>query len=490
MDRPADVFDRVHEWEALERFAEDDSPGATLGVVSGRRRQGKSYLLEAACEQTDGFYFQATEATATESLRLLGRQLADHIGAPVPLALDGWPAAIDALLRLGERRPTLVVLDEFPYLLKPAPELPSVIQAAFGPRRRQRMTSRTRLVLCGSALAIMGKLLSGSAPLRGRSGMELTVATFDYRLARQFWGIGDPRLAVLTNAVVGGTPAYRREYVRGDTPRSVEDFDAWIVRAVLDPASPLLKEARYLLSEEPDLRDLSLYHSVLAAVAEGNSTRGGIAGYIGRKTTDIAHPLAVLEDAGFLVRQEDLFRERRPTWRIAEPLVSFYHAIMRPRWAQLERPGRARAVWRGAQETFRARIVGPHFEYLCRTWASSFASSETFGSEQVGEVGPGTVNDAPRRRQHEIDVAVLSPADRSRRRLLSLGEAKWGDVMGVGHLERLRGICDLLSATGTFDTRATRLACYSGVGFTPELRAAASRDDVVLVDLERLYAGE
>lgn len=62
--------------------------------------------------------------------------------------------------------------------------------------------------------------------------------------------------------------------------------------------------------------------------------------------------------------------------------------------------------------------------------------------------------------------------------------------MGVGHLERLRGICDLLSATGTFNTRATRLACYSGVGFTPELRAAASRDDVVLVDLERLYAGE
>lgn len=64
--RPADMFDRAWEWDALVRFCTDASPGATLGVVSGRRRQGKSYLLEALCSATDGFYFVATEA---ESLR-------------------------------------------------------------------------------------------------------------------------------------------------------------------------------------------------------------------------------------------------------------------------------------------------------------------------------------------------------------------------------------------------------------------------------------
>jgi hypothetical protein len=54
--KPAEVFDRDYEWAALERFISDQQPGATLGVVSGRRRQGKTYLLEAACQTAGGFY--------------------------------------------------------------------------------------------------------------------------------------------------------------------------------------------------------------------------------------------------------------------------------------------------------------------------------------------------------------------------------------------------------------------------------------------------
>jgi hypothetical protein len=84
-----------------------------------------------------------------------------------------------------------VVLDEFPYLVKASPELPSAVQAAFGPRRPRRLDSRTRLVLCGSALSVMGRLLAGSAPLRGRAGLELVVPTLDFRLAPGRLGAGD-----------------------------------------------------------------------------------------------------------------------------------------------------------------------------------------------------------------------------------------------------------------------------------------------------------
>lgn len=133
--------------------------------------------------------------------------------------------------------------------------------------------------MCGSALTFMGKLLSGSAPLRGRAGLELLVQPLDYRLAADFWGISDPQLAVRVHSVVGGTPAYRREFARNDTPAGPADFDAWVVRTILNPETPLFREGRYLLAEGPDLRDAGLYHSVLAAVAEGNGSRGGIAAY-------------------------------------------------------------------------------------------------------------------------------------------------------------------------------------------------------------------
>ncbi|WP_322756153.1 ATP-binding protein [Frankia sp. Cas3] len=489
MRRPDDMFDREAEWASLSRFATDDTPGATLGVVTGRRRQGKSFLLEAVCEQTGGLYFQATEATAAESLRRFGAHLSEHVGALAPLAFAGWDEAVDALLRLGAAGPATVVLDEFPYLMKVAPDLPSVLQAAFGPRRPRRTGSRTRLVLCGSALSVMGRLLAGSAPLRGRATLELAVPTLDFRLAREFWEVDDPRLAVLLHAVVGGTPAYR-DFLRGEPPATVDGFDDWVVRAVLDPSSPLFREARYLLSEEPDLRDSALYSSVLAAVAGGATTRGGIASYVGRASADLAHPLTVLTDSGFLLRADDILRDRRPVWRVAEPLVAFYYALMRPVFAQLERRGRAARVWPALRPMFTSQVLGPHFEQMCRTWVTDFATPATLGVDLLGDVGHGTIHDHAGRASLELDVVALGAADGRRRRVVALGEAKWGTTLGTEHLNRLELARELIAATRDLDTERTRLLFFSAAGFSDDLRARATADPrVVLVDLDRLYHG-
>ncbi|GGK58140.1 hypothetical protein Ppa06_16580 [Planomonospora parontospora subsp. parontospora] len=131
------------------------------------------------------------------------------------------------------------------------------------------------------------------------------------------------------HAIVGGTPAYRDEFTAGDLPAALEDFDGWVVRTVLNRRTSLFREGRYLLAEEADIRDPALYHSVLAAVAEGNGTWGGIAGHIGYKSSDIAHPINVLEDCGLLAKEKDAFKSASQ-YRITEPLISFYQAVMRP----------------------------------------------------------------------------------------------------------------------------------------------------------------
>jgi AAA+ ATPase superfamily predicted ATPase len=486
MEKPARMFDRDHEWSTLTRFAVDDQPGAMLGVVSGRRRQGKTFLLDALCRATGGFYFGAVEETETESLRRIGTALTDFLNLPVPFRPTDWYEVVDALLALGRERPVPVVLDEFPYLVKASPALPSIIQQAYGPLRDERVESRTRLLLCGSALSVMGGLLSGNAPLRGRASLELVVRTLDHRLSEQFWGITDHRLAVQVNSVVGGTPAYRRELARNDVPAGLEDFDDWVVRTVLSAESPLFREARYLLAEEPDLRDSALYHAVLAGVAAGNASRGGIANYLGRKSSDLAHPLDVLEDAGLLVRDADVFRDKRSTYRIAEPLITFYHAVMRPVWDQLERPGFAQRVWDGSQRRFVSNVLGPRFEEICREWALFYADDGVFG-ELPARVGHGVVSDPGQRTTHEVDVAVIGTGDRGKPPLLAIGEVKWGDVMGVGHLERLRHVASVLRRNDRYDTSRIRLLCFSAAGFMPELHDAERAGDVVLVGLDRLY---
>jgi len=486
--KPIEMFDRDDEWHDLARFAVDDAAGATLGVVSGRRRQGKTMLLYALAQATNGLYFAATEATEADSLRRLGQVIAAHVGAPAPLQLGSWEQAIDVLLDIGRDRPTVAVLDEFPYLALASRALPSVIQHALTPGRPERVTSRTRLLLCGSAMSFMGGLLSGAAPLRGRAGLELPVAPLNYRLAARFWELDDPRLAVLVHAILGGTPAYRREYVRDDSPSSLADFDSWVARTVLSPTSPLFREARYLLAEDPGLRDPTLYHSVLAAVAEGNTTRGGIAGYIGRKSTDLQHPLTVLEDAGLLARDADPLRSGRSNYRITEPLITFYQAIMRSTWTRLERRQGAQ-VWRSVRQRFESAVLGPHFEQLCRTWVAEFAAPETLGGIPA-TVGHGAINDAAGRTSHEVDIMALGDPDGGPRPVLALGEVKWGEPMGVAHLNRLHHIRSLLEHRHDVDAAGAKLLCASGAGFTPELHTAADAGEVILLDLDRLYRGE
>lgn len=257
------------------------------------------------------------------------------------------------------------------------------------------------------------------------------------------------------------------------------DFEDWLLRTVLNSGSPLMREARYLLEEEMDVRDTALYHSVLAAVAAGNNTRGGIANYVGRKSTDIGHHLVVLEDSGLLRVQADIFRSRRSDYRIAEPLITFYEVVMRSQWGLVE-SGRADTVWRTSGPKFSSQIIGPHFEQLCRDFAL-WADPELYG-ELPGEIGSGVVADPSRRSQIEVDVVVMGATSPGQRKnILSLGEVKWGEVMGRRHVERLERAKQLLSRD--YDTSETKLACYSGAGFEPGLDP-----DVLTIGLEQLYA--
>lgn len=476
--KPEHVFDRDAEWAALTRFAESESSAVRLGVVSGRRRQGKTFLLDALAQQTGGFYFVGAEETEREALNRLGRALGTRAGIGGQIQLASWDEAIDQLYATVPEG--LIIIDELPYLLAVNPAVASLLQSALDPGGVARR-GKAKLLVCGSAMSVMGGLLAANAPLRGRASLELIVRPMDYRTAARFWELADqPETAFLVHSVVGGTPAYRNEFVDSDRPSDREDFDNWVVRTVLNPTVPLFREARYLLAEETGARDAALYNAVLSAIALGNNTRGGIAGYLERPSTHIAHPLTVLEDSGLVVKEPDAFRTGRSAYVIAEPLITFYAAVMRRNWSLLER-GMAEQAWAAGRQTFASQVLGPHFEMLCREYALEI-STVLFG-QLPGSVSAGTVADPSQRSQIQIDVAVLSPDGA----VISLGEAKWQRQMGITHLQRLRRAKELLGAKG-LDVSRTVLACYSASGFSDDLRAlAAVVPDVRLIGLDEIY---
>jgi hypothetical protein len=139
----------------------------------------------------------------------------------------------------------------------------------------------------------------------------------------------------------------------------------------------------------------------------------------------------------------------------------------------------------GAQSApVREQRPDPHFERVCREWAL-YSADDRFG-DWAAQVTAGTVNDPQNKTMHQIDVAVLGHADGARPPLLAIGEAKWNEQMGMGHIERLHGIRDLLARSQKFDTSRTRLACFSAAGFTDDLKRSRP-GDVDLISLEDLY---
>ncbi len=383
LPKPAELFDRDAEWSDLATFATSDRLGATLAVVYGRRRQGKTLLLELLAEQTGGFMVSGLEQSSAQNLEAVGRAYAAHAGLQVPVAFRTWEEVVDALFALGEDgRPATVVLDELPYLQKTAPEIPSLIQRALSPRGTARRQSRTRLVLCGSAFSVMAGLLTGTAPLRGRATREILVSPFDFREAAAFWGVLDqPDLAIRLHALVGGTPAYR-DFCDGDLPDHPDALDPWVARQLLNPSSAFFREGRSLLAEEPEMNDLGLYSSVLGAIAAGRIRRSQIADAVGRKETALAHPLSVLREARLVYRQADAIRANRPTFHISEPMLRLHQLVVAPNEARLARR-QGTQVWAELADTVQARIYGPHFEELARQWTAHYASPRLSAARPV-----------------------------------------------------------------------------------------------------------
>lgn len=487
VERPGDLFDREAEWADLAGFSQARGRGVDIGIVHGRRRQGKSYLLRRLCAATGGLYVLALEEERVPALARLAGELGTGLGLGAgQLQFGDWEGALRAALGLDGRTGRLVVIDEFPYLLRHSPELPSVIQRLYDDSH-DRPGPRARLLICGSALSVMSELLSGAKALRGRARLDLRVRPFDFRQAARFWGSDDPELAFRVHAVFGGTPGYVD--LAGDAPGGVAEFGEWLAGNALNPSHALFSEAGYLLREDPRVTDRAVYQSILAAVAAGATTPRRIAERIGRDERSLPHPLEVLLSAGFLHREDDVLLQRRPVLTVADPIVRFGLLVVAPRLAAFEER-RAAEGWAAAADTFSSLILGPHFEHLARQWTARHAPASLWDAE-IGEVGPTVVNDPTGRAQHQVDVVGLALGQRRQARqprIVVLGEAKSASrPRTVADIERLDRIRALLVARGV-RAESARLAVFGRSGFDTDLRRLGrKRGDVVLVDLERLY---
>ena len=257
-----------------------------------------------------------------------------------------------------------------------------------------------------------------------------------------------------------------------------------MVANLLNPASAMSREGNALLSEEDRVVDTAVYFAVLTAISQGRTRRGEIAASVGKADGALAHPLTVLTEAGLVAPLSDATKQKRTTYHVAEPAMRLHQLIIAPNESRLNRHHSAE-VWAEVVDTVAARIYGPHFEDLARTWCAEHAAKATLGGT-ASRVGPTVVACQEHRGNHEIDVVVTEVRAQSADRVTALGEAKGrSDAVGLDQLTRLEHLRTLMRLASN-----VKLLLFSRAGFTSALREEAMRrGDVEVVDLPRLYDG-
>jgi AAA+ ATPase superfamily predicted ATPase len=455
-----------------------DSGRAQLRILYGRRRVGKSALLDEFARGKRHILYQAVEGTVADQLRDLTNSILASHDDPVLRAapLPNWEAALAYLAQLATSGPLLVIFDEYQYVAEADPTLASRLQRWWS---RQAASLPIYLILCGSYVRFfVHNVLTG--PAYGRNTGALQLQPLGYRDAARFFPSWPPEDRLRAYAIFGGVPHY---LLQVEPDRSL----AWnIQQQVLCRGAVLYQDAELLVREE--LREPRVYFSILRAIAGGATRLSQIADQVQGSGGggSLSSYVATLQELGLTEYRRPVFGEgsRRGIWTIADPYLRFWFRFVLPNQARLEHGGSVERVYQTVVAPALDHFVSkPTFEDVCRAWVLDRLNRGAWSGVDRVSAWWGPVPD-PRpgqpRRQSEAEIDLVAAAGS---RVILAGEAKWtAEPVGFAVLNHLRDVVRYLP--GADD--ATELLLF-GRAFDPRLVEAAERERVRLVSVADLY---
>ncbi len=400
------------------KFLEDkyNERGGQLLVVYGRRRVGKTETLREFCKDKEHFFFVCTQSSDKNQLQKFSRQLLSY---DIPAAnylseFADWESAFSALLELpfrGERR--VVVIDEFPYMCKAEPSIPSILQNLWDEKLKD---SNIMLILCGSAMSFIEKdLLAEKNPLYGRATGIYKMKEMGFYDAAKFFPGYSEQDKLLCYAVLGGIPHYLKQF----DPRLTVGEN--IKKHILTKGSALYSEVEFLLHQE--LRETPIYNSLIEAVALGSTTLNEISQKsLICDTSKTSVYLKNLIEIGIIIKEFSVdarIKERansnRGLYRLADNFFRFWYAFCFTNYSQLE-DGDVEGVYEYSVEPELHEFASLPFENVCAQYVKELQKNKKlpFRYTSIGRwFGKTRVRDGNKDKGYtvaetEIDILALS----------------------------------------------------------------------------------
>lgn len=449
--------DRADELASLERSF--DASGASLYVLYGRRRLGKTTLLRRFAERRPGVYHMADRTAERDAIHLLARSIAAGLSDP-EFADPEYRTFGDLFVafdRARPRRKCYLILDEYQYLCEVQPALSSILQRHWDATWR---TAPLMVVLCGSLVSMMyNETLARSSPLYGRRTGQWLLQPLRFKDVCAFHEALDPVNKLELWALTGGVPRY------AELTSSCKSLSEALRRCVLAKDGALYAEARFLLQDE--VSTPNVYWSILRAVSSGANRISEIAGRVGVPANQLTRYLSALSDLGLITRDVPVTervpeKSKRGLYQLDDAFLRLWFGCVVTFESLLEF-GRVEQVEALMRDRL-ARQVAWAFERACREHAEDELA-------RLGGVKVGRFWD----RHAELDVVAVDEGGE----VVLAGECKWSN-RPVG-LEVAKGLEQKVRDLWPHRAGQVRLALFSARGFTPpvETWARASRASLV-----------
>ena len=438
-------------------------------VIYGRRRVGKTALINEFCKGKPTVYFSALNASSQENLEALSKaiytcQNSDSTSAPTYRSYEN---ALEAITGMAMEKRLVFVIDEYPYLAKAEKSISSRLQHIID---HSWQDSRIYLILCGSSMSFMEyQVLGYESPLYGRRTAQFKIQALTYREITEFHPELKAADQALLYGVTGGIPHYINKL----------DVESNLDEALLDnlfsTSSYLFEEPENLLKQE--LREPAIYNSVISAIATGASHSNEISTKVGVESGVCAKYLKVLLDLGILKKETPITEKpgKKTIYAIDDNFFRFWYRFV-PRNMSVISAGRMRLIYEQAVKRFYPDYMGLVFEKMCQEYLLRYAKDLPILLSNVGQWW-GT--DSKTRREVQIDI-VGAPVDGNE---YLIGSCKYrNEKIGIEELELLRRYAAVFRQNGIF-----HYYIFSKGGFTQALLEAEMQGEVTLLTLEDLY---